>query len=208
MSPLRKELEKYLKEMCQEMGFKKAKYTYYRQINDDFIANVMFPCASYQVKHHILVACAVGITSISVENIIRQCAELTYLKEYDSTIQTNIGYIAPQNHYMEWDCSEQTCTSILFKDIQTTIEKYAYPFFNRYSNLGSLERSILNGEFHTTTDRDILLAIIAYLREDKVLAQGYLDKFVKKRQDKRGPDNIFASILEERFDRNFRELLL
>lgn len=176
MSPLRKELEKYLKEMCQEMGFKKAKYTYYRQINDDFIANVMFPCASYQVKHHILVACAVGITSISVENIIRQCAELTYLKEYDSTIQT-------------------------------TIEKYAYPFFDRYSNLDSIERSILNGEFHTITE-DILLAIIAYLREDKVLAQGYLDKFVKKRQDKRGPDNIFASILEERFDRNFRELLL
>lgn len=207
MSPLRKELEKHLKEMCREMGFKKAKFMYYRQINDDYVANVMFPCASYQVKHHILVACTVGISSILIENIFRQCAELTGIKEHGNTIQTDIGYITPQNHYMEWDCSEQTCTSILFKDIQTTIEKYAYPFFNRYSNLGSLERSILNGEFHTTTDRDILLAIIAYLREDKVLAQGYLDKFVKKRQDKRGSDNIFASILEEKFDKNFRKLL-
>ena len=208
MSPLRKELEKHLKEMCQEMGFKKAKYGYYRQINDDFIANVMFPCASYQVKHHILVACTIGISSILIENIFRQCAEVTGIKEYGNTVQTDIGYIMPQNHYKEWDYSEQTYTSIFFKDIRTTIEKYAYPFFDRYSNLDSIERSILNGAFHTTTDRDILLAIIAYLREDKVLAQGYLDKFIKKRQDKRGSDNIFASILEERFDRNFRELLL
>lgn len=128
MSPLRKELEKRLKEMCREMGFKKAKFMYYRQINDDFIANVMFPCASYQVKHHILVACAVGITSISIESIIRQCAELTYLKEYDSTIQTNIGYIAPQNHYMEWDYSEQTCTSIFSRIFKQQLKSMHIPF--------------------------------------------------------------------------------
>ena len=70
MSPLRKELEKHLKEMCQGIGFKKSKYMYHKQINDDFIANIIFSSASYQVKYHIFVSCAVGVTSIKIGDII------------------------------------------------------------------------------------------------------------------------------------------
>ena len=202
MSPQRKELEKHLKEMCQGMGFKKSKYMYYKQVTDEFIATIMFPCASYQVKYHILVACAVGICSNQIWNVFKQCAEINNVK-YDNIIQTNLGYIAPQNHYMEWDYSEQSDPSIFFCEIQKEIERYAYPFFDKYSNMDNLTGLILSGKFHTTTDRDILLSIIYYLHGDKNMALEYLDRLVKKRQNDRG----FSDIFEERFNNNFRKLL-
>lgn len=203
MSPLKKELEKHLKEMCQEMGFKKSQYMYYKQVTDEFIVTIMFPCASYQVKYHILVACAVGICSNQIWNVFKQYAEINNVK-YDNTIQTNLGYIAPQNHYMEWDYSEQSDPSVFFCEIQKEIERYAYPFFDKYSNMDNLTNLILSGKFHTTTDRDILLSIIYYLHGDKNMALEYLDRLVKKRQNDRG----FSDIFEERFDKNFRKLLL
>ena len=185
------------------MGFKKSKYMYYKQVTDEFIATIMFPCASYQVKYHILVACAVGICSNQIWNVFKQCAEINNVK-YDNTIQTNLGYIAPQNHYMEWDYSEQSDPSIFFCEIQKEIERYAYPFFDKYSNMDNLTSLILSGKFHTTTDRDILLSIIYYLHGDKNMALEYLDRLVKKRQNDRG----FSDIFEERFNSNFRKLLL
>ena len=43
MSPLRKELEKHLKEMCQEMGFKKNRSSYYvKQVNEDTYGTLFF----------------------------------------------------------------------------------------------------------------------------------------------------------------------
>ena len=51
MSPLRKELEKHLKEMCQEMGFKKNRSSYYvKQVNEDTYGTLGFSIVSYQKK--------------------------------------------------------------------------------------------------------------------------------------------------------------
>ena len=204
MSPLRKELEKHLKEMCQGMGFRKSKYMYYKPINDDFIANIMFPSASYQVKYHIFVSCAVGVTSIKIGDIYRQCVELVDSKEYGNTIQTDLGYLTPEYNYKEWDYGGQSDPQIIFSDIQEHIEKYAYPFYDKYSDIDNLTEAIYEGNFHSPIDRNILLSIIFYLHGDKAMAMNYLDKLVRIRQQSgRG----FGSILEERFEQNFRKLL-
>lgn len=149
MSPQRKELEKHLKEMCQGMGFKKMKYKYQKQINDNFCANIMFPCASYQIKYHILVGCSVGITSIQIQSIFEQCSELVNDKEHGNTILTNLGYITPQNHYMEWDYSKQSDPSIFFCEIQKEIERIGatIPFQRqlRLNPIGLVDR--YNGTF-------------------------------------------------------------
>lgn len=203
MSPQRKELEKHLKEMCQGMGFKKMKYKYQKQINDNFCANIMFPCTSYQIKYHILVGCSVGITSIQIQSIFEQCSELVNDKEHGNTILTNLGYITPQNHYMEWDYSEQSDPNVIFGEIQEKIERYAYPFFDRYSNMDNITDAIMSGIFHAPIDRDILLSIIYYLHNDKAMASKHLDRLVKKRQDYRG----FNNILEVTFEKNLRKLL-
>ena len=43
MSPLRKELEKHLKEMCQEIGFKKNRSSYYvKQVDEDTYGTLFF----------------------------------------------------------------------------------------------------------------------------------------------------------------------
>ena len=204
MSPLRKELEKHLKEMCQGIGFKKSKYMYHKQINDDFIANIIFSSASYQVKYHIFVSCAVGVTSIKIGDIYRQCVELVDNKEYGNAIQTDLGYLTPEYNYKEWDYSAQSDPQIIFRDIQEHIERYAYPFYDKYSDIDNLTEAIYEGTFHCTIDRNILLSIIFYLHGDSAMAMNYLDKLVRIRQQSgRG----FGSILEERFEQNFRKLL-
>ena len=204
MSPLRKEMEKHLKEMCQEMGFRKSKYMYYKPINDDFIANIMFPSASYQIKYHILVACGVGVSSIKIARIFEECAELPKAKVHDNVILTNIGYLTPAYKYKEWDYSEKSDPQIIFRDIQEHIERYAYPFYDKYSDIDNLTEAIYEGTFHCTIDRNILLSIIFYLHGDSAMAMNYLDKLVRIRQQSgRG----FGSILEERFEQNFRKLL-
>lgn len=202
MSPQRKELEKQLKIMCQEMGFKKFKYDYQKPINDNFCVNIMFTCASYQIKYHILVAPSIGIISNQIENIFEQCAELTCVKDHDATIQTNLGYLMPQKNYIEWDYSEQSDPNVIFSEMRETIERYGYPFYDRYSDMDNITDAIKSGKFHTTKHRDLLLSIICYLRNDKAMALKYLDSLVKKRMDQRG-----LEIFEKRFNENFRKLL-
>lgn len=39
---------------------------------------------------------------------------------------------------MEWDYSEQSDPNVIFGEIQEKIERYAYPFFDRYSNMDNV----------------------------------------------------------------------
>ena len=117
---------------------------------------------------------------------------------------TNIGYLTPTYKYKEWDYSEKSDPQIIFRDIQEHIERYAYPFYDKYSDIDNLAEAIYEGTFHCTIDRNILLSIIFYLHGDSAMAMNYLDKLVRIRQQS---GRSFGSILEERFEQNFRKLL-
>ncbi len=201
MSPLRKELDASLKVMCQDMGFQKHKYDFYKVIGD-WSMQIGFVYASYQVKGHILLSCIIGVSNVKLYEIYAKHVGLKY-KYPNEIISLQIGYLTPRNSFFEWDVSEYTNLNKLCEEIKLTILKYGYPFFEKYANMDYLYDSLLYRRIYPIGgNRGIWLSIIDYFKGNNGdaihhLAEGFM--YLEN-----GP---YHSELEEQFHKNFMQTL-
>ncbi len=198
-SELRNRLDKHLKAMCVELGFKKAKYLFYRK-NGEWIATVGFGYASYQMKGHIFLSCTIGVSNMQFYSLYLENAGLESNNSPDNMIQTQIGYIMPHGKFLEWDITEQTDIEQLCNEIKVTLVKWAFPFYEKYSDIDDIFMALYDNSYFSTTKPAIWLSIIYYLKGNKAKALECLDKTFL--------NNKYANVLEKNFDNNFRKLLI
>ena len=101
MSPLRKELEKHLKEMCQEIGFKKNRSSYYVKQVDEYTYGTLF-FLMISKRGHIYLSFLVGVSYSPLVEIFSKYAEINFNGIYP-TLSNQIGYFTPTHRFFEWD---------------------------------------------------------------------------------------------------------
>lgn len=202
MSPLRKELEKHLKEMCQEMGFKRNKSQFYvKQIDENAYGTLGFTLASFQQKGHIFVSCLVGVSFRPLEELFRRYEESPDNNAIYPTLSQQIGYFTPARRFIEWDYDDNINSVELFNEIKEVIIKYGYPVFQKYSNCDELLQAFLDCNVGASTvSIPIGRAILYYLKGQPQKALECIDEGVTKKK--------IRNMSEMHFVNNFRKLLL
>lgn len=201
MSPLRRELEKHLKEMCQELGFKKNRGGFYvKQIDDNAYGTLGFVLASFQQKGHIFVSFLAGVSFRPLEELFWSYDVTADKKAIYPTLSYQIGYLTPARRFFEWDYYDGVNAAELFDEIKETIVEYAYPFFHKYSNCDEVLQAFLDGDVGGSTVSDAVgRAILYYLKGQPQKALESLDEGVANKE--------FRSVVEMDFADNLRKIL-
>jgi hypothetical protein len=67
---LRKEIENIIKTNCYELSFKKKKYIYYQDLNDNTIGTLAFGIAKYDIPHSLFMGINIGFIYKYINNIL------------------------------------------------------------------------------------------------------------------------------------------
>ena len=201
MSPLRKELEKHLKEMCQEIGFKKNRSSYYiTRVDEDTYGTLGFSIVPYQKKGHLFLSFLVGVSYSPLAEIFSKYAEINFNGIYP-TLSRQIGYFTPAHRFFEWDYHADVDNVEFFNEVKDTIIRYGYPVFQKYSDPDALMEAFNCGEVGASiVSLTVGKAILYYLKGDKDKALACLEERRIKNQKFRNDDEV-------KFDENFRKLL-
>ncbi len=101
------------------------------------------------------------------------------------TIGANIGYLSPLNTYKVWriaDTDEEKHILTIIDEMLINIEKYALPFFKKYSILDNTIHEIENGNRLFTLGSDYNLPIFYLLNNDKDKASSFLKEELKRKE--------------------------
>ncbi len=199
MSPLRKELEKHLKEMCQEIGFKKNRSSYYvKQLNEDTYGTLFFLMISK--RGHVYLSFLVGVSYGPLAEIFSKYAEINFNGIYP-TLSRQIGYFTPAHRFFEWDYHADVDNVEFFNEVKDTIIRYGYPVFQKYSDPDALMEAFNCGDVGASiVSLTAGKAILYYLKGDK-------DKALACLEERRIKNQKFGNEAEVKFDENFRMLL-
>lgn len=201
MSPLRKELEKHLKEMCQEIGFKKNRSSYYiTRVDEDTYGTLGFSIVPYQKKGHLFLSFLVGVSYSPLVEIFSKYAEINFNGIYP-TLSNQIGYFTPTHRFFEWDYHADVDNVEFFNEVKDTIIRYGYPVFQKYSDPDALMEAFNCGDVGASiVSLTAGKAILYYLKGDK-------DKALACLEERRIKNQKFGNEAEVKFDENFRKLL-
>lgn len=199
-SELSKKVDAHIKDMAREMGFdKQILGRYYKYYNDDTIISLYFTSLSPMVKGDRLIGLHFGVTNTRIDSIFAQCSEYRIKGFMEFTIASSIWLVTKLKDVWGWNFSKDTDIPKQCKSIRRTIEKYVYPFFEKYSDYDTLKQAVIDDKFRIPMGRGRCLAIISYLEGDYDLAYKYQDEHVTKFG--------YRNEVAELYDKNFRELI-
>lgn len=102
-------------------------------------------------------------------------------------IGANIGYLSPLDTYKVWrieDIDDEKFILTIIDDMLFFIEKYALPFFMKYSILDNIIHEIEVGNKLFTPGSDYNLPIFYLLNNEKAKALSFLKKELKRKERK------------------------
>lgn len=199
-SELSKKVDAHIKDMAREMGFdKQILGRYYKYYNDDTIISLYFTSLSPMVKGDRLIGLHFAVTNTKIDSIYSQCSEYHGKGFMEFTISSSIWLVTKLKDVWGWNFSKDTDIPKQCKSIRRTIERYVYPFFEKYSDFDTLKQAVIDDKFRIPMGRGRCLAIISYLEGDYDLAYKYQDEHVTKFG--------YRNEVAELYDKNFRELI-
>ncbi|MFA7401732.1 MAG: hypothetical protein GX612_05325 [Bacteroidales bacterium] len=160
----KKEIEKGISAICNEIGFKKKQYYFIKPIDKNITATLSFGMALHQQKGHIFVNVGVGVSHKDIEQLY---TELTGIDKsiFKHTINEQIGNLMPNKIFKEWDFVENADNTCLFEDLLKSIQTYGFPYQEKMSHFDNLFVDTLNKKHHANIYK--LLSILYYLKGEK-----------------------------------------
>ncbi|MBC8592359.1 hypothetical protein H8744_03700 [Oscillospiraceae bacterium N12] len=179
MMDLEKKIKCFLKESLFHHGFKKKYKTCFQRSFVDAIQMLTFGHSTHNEVSVRYLTYTVSLTYPTIDKIATQ------LHEIMGNIGVNVGYLMPEKSFKEWrlvlDCPDE-CLHQILNNIMFTVEQYAIPFLDKYSNIEELIVGLENGELRCTDDiKDRYLPILYYLLGNNHNALLLVDEAIKRR---------------------------
>lgn len=187
-----KSIDLKLREICEQLGFKKKGYWFYKPLREDVQATIGFMKAHYHMAGHTFIGVTVGVTFQQINRMFTELMELDK-QSNDNVVQTHICYLMPDRK-SEWEIIEGMDNTLAFDNLKTSIERYALPFQERMSDIDCAFEYLLDDQVTST----MYLPIFYYLRGNKATGMKIIEKAVKRQQ---GRDPHFLKYAE-----NYRNL--
>jgi len=186
-------VEKELAEMAKELGFKKKKTFFVRQVNEYLSYILVFSIATQQIKGHVLVCPQIGVCYKEINNMIEKMTEYSYF----STIQLALGYVMPVENWFDFDFVEGQDNSHALEALKANIITYGYPFV---SKLSTLEGLLAYYEIDQRDDNGFKyehLPIIYYMLGDKAKAMKIIEDKIAENKRQCMNDSVTTSEWED-----------
>lgn len=162
-------------------GFKKTKGNvfYLPGSSEDYQRTLAFSFYTYPNTR--LITAYVGVRSLRVEKIYERLAGEK--SRYPVlVISCNIGHISPYGHFKDWVIYEQTNRFLIYDEVFSYINKYAFPFYEKYEHLSDVIETLDNKPneiFVPAEVRFCILPIIYLLLGNKDAGVRVMDKMIK-----------------------------
>lgn len=133
-----------LLEFFQKLGFKRKGSDFYRS-NDASIQSLAFWHSTQNQRFVKFYSINVSLTFPKILDITHEIGPL-----YEGIIGSNIGYLMPQNNFIEWRIAEEeneNRVSEVIKEIIDIVSKDVMPVLDRYSSIENILIDYENGKF-------------------------------------------------------------
>ena len=162
---------------------KKNPQLYEKVISEDWSLSIGFNTGGRQGRNHFFVNPILGVSYIEPDRIFTR---LTGQTTIETRLLASIGYVMPENDYIEWDyytgCNPDTITANLMGAIKT----FALPFMERCLELEYFIEKYKR--FGFMPYRAFHLPILYYIQGDYKSSQDSLDMYLERSQK----DTYFA----------------
>jgi len=171
-----KDVDSYVIEKLEKLGFTKKKELFYLPIDENTIGVIALPRATRYSKEAFSIAPVIGVINKQVEEIVH---ELTGQKRKGLTKSEFLGYLMPENSYREWEFHKSIPISFVARNMIKNIKKYGIPWMKKLSNMRYLaeemekDLAIPGGHYEA-------LPIIWFLLGEKERAFNHINKVFEK----------------------------
>ncbi len=185
-----KQIQKIIVERFKSMGFKKNGYDYYKEwkpgvyvgIGESSFTGYHVNCRRFGIT--------VCILHEEVEAIISRLTNRD-TKQLRPTLSIQLGYLMPEKQFKTWEFSYGDSNDEVFSDMFNAIDMYAYPFWDRASDIDNLFSIFLNREVLVSIPaRETVLPILYYLRGEKDKGLQIIEEAIVRRQRKKTDEEI------------------
>ena len=193
-------INQVLKELCQDLGYKKKGYLFYKQLTSEVSSTVGFNISSGQTITHRSVAPQIGVRYETVEKLLAEIADEDWCKVFSSTISSHIGYLMPENKWIEWDF-DKSCENVIpfVENLSAAIQKYAVTYYEEFASLDKIISFSEGLKFGSANyDLFIRLPIMHYLTGDKSKGMEFINNVIMNYPE----DYLFT----EKYISNFEKL--
>lgn len=182
---LKKEIENIIKTNCYELSFKKKKYIYYQDLNDNTIGTLAFGIARYGVPHSLFVNVNIGFIYKDINKILIELLGTGYdlLKKGIAMGGISLGYLMPEDKFKEWQFIENTDHSNNINEMFEAIKEYALPCHCRFANIDNFEEALTYRKL-VSTITEYIMPIIYYLQGNPQMGIDYINSYIAKYQQK------------------------
>lgn len=170
-------INQVLKELCQDLGYKKKGYLFYKQLTSEVSSTVGFNISSGQTITHRSVAPQIGVRYETVERLLIEVVDEDWCKGFSSTISSPIGYLMPENKWIEWDF-DKYCENVIHfvENLSSAVQKYAVSYYEKFATLDMIISFLEGLKFGSAKyDLFIRLPIMYYLTGDKSKGMGFIN---------------------------------
>lgn len=176
----KREVGKMLEEKLKVYFFRKRKEEYIKVLNDNIIYSIGFGFSTHNEKRTYYINPVVGISYQSMDHIINQLR--TDYSESSYELATPIGNLMIPKGYKEWRVAKDEDVDKSTDIIINNIVKYAFPFFEKMSQIDNFVDAFIHHRFASTWHRDDFIIPIYYYLKDKKENGGIFVKNALKRR--------------------------
>jgi hypothetical protein len=166
-------VEKQLKELAIELGYKKKGNIFYKPVSEDVSFCLSFGSSTRGMKGVRFISAHVGIMHYRINKLNQHLAG----DSYPFTVSFEVGYAMPEyNWWYEFEFVEGKDNTSALADIKDKVCTYGHSFFNNLITLDGLQDYY---EFHCRMDtgfKKYHLPIIYYMKGDKLRGLKYIEE--------------------------------
>lgn len=185
-----RQIQKIIVERFKSMGFKKNGYDYYKEWKPGVYVGIgESSSAGYHVNSR-RYGITICILNETVENITSRLTNRG-TKHQTPTLSIQLGYLMSENRFKEWEFSYGDSNDDVFSDMFNAIDMYAYPFWEKASDIDNLFSIFLNREVLVSIPaRETVLPVLYYLRGEKDKGLQIIEEAIARRQRKQTDEEI------------------
>jgi|GEM_PF-4941048 len=175
-----KELNKRISEHMLANNFRKKKYGFYKELDDNNYGIVEFSKIKYKAPGCIFIVPHIGLLNIEVERIFLKLTGFDKLKVIAPTIHLPIGYIMAENKYKEWEFVQGVDNDAVFMDMFKTIDQHTPLFWNKFKTRDTLFEAYRNAKGILSVAGLEYLPILYFLKGEKEKGLACIQENIKR----------------------------
>lgn len=195
MARINLETEPRFKELMKQIGFKKAKERFVRN-EEEAVLELSFGHGTYGQNFVRYYDCLYYVNYPKIEEVALYLGECVY-GHYGQ-----IGYLMPENHFVEWKLADTDTDEYylhMINEIKDSLCRYVIPFMEKHSTIEAFVSGVESGNIkHAYNLKAVAIAYVLLGRKNDALR--YIDKCIEKEKNK----DIFGKGIEIKETKDYR----